>query len=181
MVHIQKWLQPNFREINKFYKKNGHKGKANGDDIVFYAYQCTNDSSQEVIAAVRLCPIHSETTANITHQSSSNAYTTTLNTPETASNTTDYWLRSMWVHTDMRGQGIGVKLLAAMTDFFESNNTYCFPYDHLKSFYQQAKFSDLSSCDIPQPLNEKYQQYMKAGAKIILMGRVNNSTKSVAQ
>lgn len=153
MIYYRLWQQPNFREINKFYKKNGHKGKANGNDRVFYAYTLNEDEKQ-IIAAVRLCPV-----------------TDDLHTSESI-RTEEFWLRSMWVKKELRQQGIGQALLTSMQDFLQRHACFCFPYDHLQYFYQQAGFNLMEMDEVPAPLADKYLGYKNAGEKIILMGRI---------
>lgn len=50
-IHYQAWGEPNFRPVNKFYKKQKHKGSASADEQVFVAYQ-----GEDIVAAVRLVP-----------------------------------------------------------------------------------------------------------------------------
>lgn len=48
---FEKWCEPHFRPVNKFYKSQQHKGKANGEDVVFVIWY-----EGELVGAVRLVP-----------------------------------------------------------------------------------------------------------------------------
>lgn len=50
-MHIYEWREPHFRPVNSFYKQQGHKGKANGNDRVWVI-----EDAGKVLGAVRLVP-----------------------------------------------------------------------------------------------------------------------------
>lgn len=50
-MHIVEWSETNFRTVNKFYRSQKHKGRANGDERVFVVF-----NGDEIIASVRLLP-----------------------------------------------------------------------------------------------------------------------------
>ena len=70
------WKEPNFRAVNKFYKREKHKGSASGEERVFVISQQQGSEESEVIAAVRLVPYESY-----------------------------YWLRSLYIDHSLRGKG----------------------------------------------------------------------------
>lgn len=146
-VSFDRWQAPHFRPINKFYKSQKHKGKANGDDWVFYAYQKMDDDEEMILGAVRLVPYSSE------------------------DGDTYFWLRSMYIHQDWRGQKLGLALLNCVHEHISKMPIYCFPYDYLGSFYSQGGYQPLDAQDLPTSLADLYERYQRAGEKILVMGR----------
>ncbi|MGB7416956.1 MAG: GNAT family N-acetyltransferase [Thermosynechococcaceae cyanobacterium] len=70
----------------------------------------------EIVGAVRLCP-----------------------------NTDFFVLRGMQILAPFQRQGIGTQLLQTCTEQLANRICYCIPWQHLRSFYQQAGFQDVSS------------------------------------
>lgn len=145
-IQFAPWCEPHFRPINKFYKSQKHKGKANGHDRVFYAYR-VQDEEHQVVAAVRLVP-YAE-----------------------GSEVEYFWLRSMYVADELRGSGIGLKLLQCVAQHIDTQPIYCFPYEHLEHFYGQAAYEGLSATQLPDPLQDLYNRYIQRGEKIIVMAK----------
>ncbi len=80
-----------------------------------------------------------------------------------------YWLRSLYVNSELRGQKLGSQLLTQVQQNIELP-IYCFPYNHLLSFYQQAQYQLLEPVQMPQPLQQLYNRYSGKGTAIICMG-----------
>ena len=154
-IHYQRWCEANFRAINRFYKSQKHKGKANGSDIVYYAYTQEPDK-QTILGAVRLVPYTQESKATNNHS--------VLTDPP------DFmWLRSMYIDETLRGNKLGSQLLDRINDEIELP-IYCFPYDHLERFYGQCGYRLLTPDTLPEPLRDLFERYEKNGEKIITMG-----------
>ena len=81
----------------------------------------------------------------------------------------DWLLRSMCIHKQYRQQGIGSLMLAQLQPVLQQRQCYCFPYEHLQSFYQRAGFILLAVDHAPVQIAEKYQGYVQRGKKILLM------------
>jgi len=135
-IQYQSWCEANFRAVNKFYKKQKHKGSASGDEQVFVAYQ-----GEDIVAAVRLVPY--------------DGY---------------FWLRSLYVEQALRGQGIGLALLAQVHTSIDLD-IHCFPYDHLAHFYTLAGYHMADT--LPPSLQQLYERYSSRGEKIIAMSRTS--------
>lgn len=140
-VHYSEWLQGHFRDVNKFYKKQNHKGSASGDERVFIATRINPDGDSYIIAAVRLVPAERY-----------------------------YWLRSLYVDQTLRQSGIGSKLLAHVKSQIDQT-IHCFPYPHLEHFYAKAGYELTPIEDLPNPLQQLYQRYNKKSDSIIVMSQ----------
>ena len=81
----------------------------------------------------------------------------------------DYLLRSMFVSTELRQQGIGSHLLQQIQDTLNSIECYCFPYSHLENFYQSAGFILVDIKSVPEAIRDKFLRYLNNGKDIILM------------
>lgn len=82
-----------------------------------------------------------------------------------------YFLRSMCVSPELRGQGLGSQLLHGLAEFLNQHPCYCYPFDHLQSFYAQAGFQLQEPQLAPAEMQEAFQRYTLQGRKIILMAR----------
>ncbi len=80
-----------------------------------------------------------------------------------------YFLRAMCVHPDIRRQGVGALLLASMQEFLRVNSVYCFPFDHLVTFYAQAGFRVEDLTEAPDSMRDACLRYQQQGRKICLM------------
>ena len=127
--------QEQFPLVNRFYKANGHKGKARGNETLYVMRE-----TQDIIAAVRLCPKR------------------------------DGWLlRSLWVAKSRRGEGIGTMLLHNVLATPEHHPCWCYPYDHLKAFYQAAGFQQQPADEAPEQIREPFEAYQAKGNHLLLM------------
>ena len=80
-----------------------------------------------------------------------------------------YWLRSLYVATQLRGQQLGSLLLKTVHDSI-SDPIYCFPFDHLLAFYEASGYQQLTEEDMPEALQDLYKRYSRKGTAIINMG-----------
>jgi N-acetylglutamate synthase-like GNAT family acetyltransferase len=98
---------------------------------------------EEIIGAVRLCP--------------DNGFSV---------------LRGMQILAPFQRQGIGTQLLRACTEQLVDQVCYCIPWQHLRSFYQQVGFQEVSPVEVPALLRERFDGYIVRGMNVILMGRL---------
>lgn len=131
--------------VNRFYKSARFSAKAGRGEAVFVV---RDSSTATIVAAVRLQPERNN----------------------------DWWfLRSMCVAPDLRGQGIGQLLLDGLQDFLQDKACFCYPFVHLESFYRQGGFEliDIDDAEVqhstPQFMQEPLERYRRQGRKIILM------------
>lgn len=82
-----------------------------------------------------------------------------------------YCLRSMCVAPELRGQGLGSQLLHGLQDFLQQHPCYCYPFDHLQSFYQPVGFRLQDPHTAPAEMQAAFHRYRAQGRKIILMVR----------
>ncbi|GAB3100249.1 GNAT family N-acetyltransferase [Aestuariicella hydrocarbonica] len=83
-----------------------------------------------------------------------------------------YFLRAMCVAPELRGQGVGTQLLQGLVSFLRENPCYCYPFQHLESFYAQVGFQSKDPQQAPAFMSEAFQRYTQQGRKIILMERL---------
>ncbi|MGB0204354.1 MAG: GNAT family N-acetyltransferase [Neptuniibacter sp.] len=128
-------------QLQRFYKRNGHKGKIQPNDRCAWLSE-----DDEIIAAVRLSP-----------------------SPQADSDYLQ--LKGLWVAKALRGQGIGGVFLDRLSDFLMQSGKpcYCLAYDHLENFYQSHKFIPISKDDAPDSLWQRLQRYQSRGNQLKLM------------
>ena len=124
-----------FPLVNRFYKENGHKGKARGGERVF-----TLTVNGSIQAALRACP-----------------------------DADGYLLRGVWVAISQRNQGLGSALLKNVLTVLSPKPCWCFPYGHLKAFYQRAGFSEPKATEVPTAINTRYQGYKVKQPGLLVM------------
>jgi len=134
--------------VNRFYKDSGDSAKAGRGDRVFVVrgYSEPNSTVSKIVAAVRL-------------QEKAGGW---------------WFLRSMCVAPELRGQGVGRALLAGLKDFLSDNSCFCYPFKHLQHFYELAGFELIASEEVvrqPHFMTEPFERYRRQGRKIILMRR----------
>ena len=78
-------------------------------------------------------------------------------------------LRGMRIRSEHRRQGIGRRLLQALTDVSEP--CYCVPYAYLAHFYGQAGFVLLAEAETPGLLRARAAEYRRRGLDVVVMGR----------
>lgn len=145
-LEFKEWNESNFRAVNKFYKSQKHKGSASADERVFVVQQNgqmdgQNTSQSNIIAAVRLVPYEDY-----------------------------YWLRSLYVEKSLQGNNIGSQLLLFVNQNIQQT-IHCFPYAHLKVFYQQCNYSLTELNDLPQALQQLYQRYSIKSDGFLIMSQ----------
>lgn len=84
-------------------------------------------------------------------------------------------LRSMIVHSLLRSQKIGSRLLESFAKHLDQNNykpAYCIPYDHLENFYGLIGFKIIKELEAPIFLQSRIQTYRsKTSDTFMLMRR----------
>lgn len=80
-------------------------------------------------------------------------------------------LRGMQVLAPFQHQGVGTQLLQACTEQADQV-VYCIPWQHLKSFYQQVGFQEVSLVKVPDLLRERFNNYISREMNVILMRRL---------
>lgn len=81
-------------------------------------------------------------------------------------------LRGMQVLEPFQHQGIGTKLLQVCIEHLADQVCYCIPWRHLKAFYQQGGFQEVSPIEVPVLLNERFNGYLFRRMNVILMRRL---------
>lgn len=82
-------------------------------------------------------------------------------------------LRGMQVLPLFQRQGVGTRLLQKCAEQLADQPCYCIPWQHLRSFYQQVEFREVSSDTAPILLRQRFEEYICRGMSVVLMGRVN--------
>ncbi|BAZ37141.1 hypothetical protein NIES4101_30620 [Calothrix sp. NIES-4101] len=114
-----------------------------GGDLSEEALTLMAQLEGQIIGAVRLCP-----------------------------NIDFFTLRGMQVLAPFQRQGIGTRLLQACIDQLAGQVCYCIPWQHLKSFYQQLGFREVSPNEVPNLLSERFNNYISRNMNVILMHRL---------
>lgn len=134
--------------VNRFYKDCRYSAKAGRGEVVFVARVSEGQSlpANKIIAAVRF-----------------------------QKKADDWWfLRSMCVAPECRGQGVGQQLLAGLKTFLAERPCFCYPFNHLEAFYGLLGFELTETEQIhlqPSFMSEPFERYTRQGRKIILMQR----------
>ena len=120
--------------VNRFFKANGHKGKARSNERVMVLKE-----DGGIVAALRACP---------TSQG--------------------YLLRSVWVDTQRRGEGVGSQLLNWALPVLNSD-CWCYLYNHLMGFYEKSGFVVVEPEQVPEDIAKPYLNYRSKGQSFLLM------------
>lgn len=130
-------LQPAaFPLVNRFFKANGHKGKARGDERVFVL----RDSDEVIRAALRACLRDS-----------------------------GYLLRSVQVDCRSYRQGLGQRLVSETVKQLQPATCWCYPYNHLKQFYENCGFHLIGGDKVPKDIHQPFLRYREQGQVFLLM------------
>jgi len=78
-------------------------------------------------------------------------------------------LRGMQIDSACRGEGTGTLMLKFLLENFDMNDCYCIPYKHLKTFYRQIGFEEISPAEAPGFLAERLKKYSDHGLDVMLM------------
>lgn len=83
-------------------------------------------------------------------------------------------LRTMYVDSSCRQQGVGRTLLEAFANYLDKNkirNVFCLPYTHLENFYGMINFKVVVAEEVPQFLIDRSTTYSKSGTNSLYMRR----------
>lgn len=80
-------------------------------------------------------------------------------------------LRGLYVAEDVRGGGIGTRLLQIVSDNVGNQDCWCVPYKHLYEFYSNVGFSDCRGSEVPAFLLKRCHDYILKGMDVIIMKR----------
>jgi predicted N-acetyltransferase YhbS len=91
-----------------------------------------------------------------------------------------YILRTMQVLPEMRGAGIGLRLLKFFETFLSAHDTYCVAHAHLERFYGKAGFVVIPEDTAPRSIQERitYIRAHSPGRAQIIMLRKQPSSGS---
>lgn len=81
-------------------------------------------------------------------------------------------LRGMQVLSSSQRQGIGKQLLQSSTEYLVNHLCYCIPWQHLRPFYQQARFQEVLPDKVPALLRARFNNYISREMRVILMCRL---------
>lgn len=127
--------------LQRFYKRNGYKGKIQPNDICAWL-----SKSDVIVAAVRL-------------------------TPSPQADDEYIQLKGLWLAKDLRGKGIGGQFLNRLGTYLLQTNVpcYCLAFSHLEKFYITHQFKSLPEEDAPSLLRQQLQRYRNRGNQLRLM------------
>jgi len=103
------------------------------------------EDGDELIGAVRLCPEHGIKV-----------------------------LRGMQIKSAYCRRGTGTLMLKFMQENVDMTDCYCLPYTHLKIFYGQIGFGEISPAEAPDFLAERLEDYLERGLEVLVM-KMRNS------
>lgn len=86
-------------------------------------------------------------------------------------------LRGMYVAPDLRGKGVGSRLLEAVVSALDPVACWCVPYAHLREFYARGGFEECSPEQAPGFLGARARRYLKSGNRVIIMRRGHGSER----
>lgn len=89
-------------------------------------------------------------------------------------------LRTMHVHQEYRGRGIGRRLLEAFREEIRAADCYCIPFAHLVGFYGAIGFRRIDPQEAPPHLQERLREYLARGMDGIIMKREKDGGCSIS-
>ena len=78
-------------------------------------------------------------------------------------------LRGMQINSARRRKGIGTLMLKFLQENLDMKDCYCVPYKHLKIFYGQMGFEEISPDEAPGFLAERLKKYSDSGLDVVIM------------
>lgn len=84
-------------------------------------------------------------------------------------------IRGVQVHPHYRGQGIGSRLLRAVTDLLGQEECYCLPFTYLEDFYGKVGFTRIDEKQAPAWFYERYCHYKNQSLDVIIMKKGEKS------
>lgn len=84
-------------------------------------------------------------------------------------------LRTMYIDSSCRQQGVGRNLLKAFGEYLDKNNiknVFCLPYTHLEKFYGLINFKIVEAREVPKFLIDRAAEYAQRGTRTLFMGRL---------
>lgn len=140
-LRISNSAQPAFTRLQRFYKRNGHKGKIQPNDICAWL-----SSDAAIVAAVRLSP-----------------------SPQADEDY--FQLKGLWVAKELRGKGIGGILLQEINQFILRTHKPCFclAYKHLEHFYNAHQYHAVTKTQAPSFLWQRLQRYQNRGNQLQIL------------
>jgi len=149
MVVTREAYPGEFERIAAFYRDTGYTPPISPADVIVVAEAAEVENEGALCGAVRLCDEHSVLV-----------------------------LRGMRVCEDMRGQGIGTRLLQAVEPVIGARECFCIPHRYLRSFYGQIGFVEIQPTDPPEFLRERWATYRREyGLDVILMRRRGGASR----
>ena len=130
---------------NRFYKQAHEKGKTQSSDEIHVAR-----TGQQIIAAVRLCPIRESKTL-----------------PD--SSPSKLLLRSLAVLPEYRRTGIGTQFMEYIADQIRPRECWCYPFSWLQVFYEQFGYHIVEPEDAPEFIRTPFDNYQRQGRDILIM------------
>ena len=122
--------------VNRFYKQAREKGKTQRSDEIYVAR-----AGQQIIAAVRLCPIAGG----------------------------GVLLRSLAVLPEYRRTGVGTQFMNYVGAQIGARECWCYPFSWLQIFYEASGFQCVVPDDAPDFICTPFENYQRQGRDILIM------------
>ncbi|MCP4597257.1 GNAT family N-acetyltransferase [Neptuniibacter sp.] len=126
--------------LGRFYKRNGHKGKVQPNDICFWT-----ERDQAIVAAARLQPVAGERNSLLLR---------------------GLWVDKALRRKGL-GSELLQRITHYLQE--QSSNCYCLAYANLENFYKRQRFNQPSIESCPSELLAQYHSYKKRGNNLTLL------------
>ena len=80
-------------------------------------------------------------------------------------------LRGLYVSEDLRGTGVGTRLLRAVSETIANQECWCIPFAYLSDFYATVGFARCRESEAPAFLEERCRKYVSKGMDVVIMKR----------
>jgi N-acetylglutamate synthase-like GNAT family acetyltransferase len=70
-------------------------------------------------------------------------------------------LRGMDIQKDYRRRGLGTRMLRDLEMHMRGQDCYCLPFAHLRTFYEQVRFKEVSDIELPDLLRDRLREHQK--------------------